>query len=695
VGCVSPLKSVDSPPQNRVYATRSLFQVNFMPSIQRILIANRGEIACRIARTCKRLGIDTVMVYSDADVDAMHVSAGDLAVHIGAADSLSSYLNVQKILDAARRTGADAIHPGYGFLSENAEFAQAVADAGLTFIGPPVDAIRAMGSKQNAKRLAIAAGVPVVPGYQEDDQSEERLVEEARRIGFPVLIKASAGGGGKGMQIANEEAAFLEALRSAKRVAMAAFSDDMVLLEKYITSPRHVEIQIFGDAHGKVVHLFERECSIQRRYQKIVEESPSVALTPELRERMGNSAAALGAAIGYRNAGTVEFIVSPAGDFYFLEVNTRLQVEHPVTEGVTGLDLVEHQIRVARGEPLAPSLVNAGQCGAALEIRIYAEDPGEGFMPSTGTIVDWSIPDMEGLRVDTGFATCSEVSSNYDPMLAKFITTGSDREEARLRMIQALRRTSILGVRTNREYLLRILTHEQYIAGSIHTHFLTEYPEFAAAAPPAPVQALVAAELVWLAQRSEIPTAYPKVARTGFRLFERESRISTWTVRDSAQSVVCNALPKGREFRVGDRTMQARVVGRQGVLWTLEIDGIRQTWRVVTTGQQCWVSSLDGAWELTRAPEFPEPGSQEIAGGYLAPMAGKVIAVRVSVGDHVVAGQPMIVMEAMKMEQTISARESGTVTAVQVTAGQQVDTGAVLVIIETAASVATSQPAAT
>jgi acetyl/propionyl-CoA carboxylase alpha subunit len=654
-----------------------------MPSIQRILIANRGEIACRVARTCRRLGIDTVMVYSDADVHAMHVTAGDMAVHIGPADSRSSYLNIPKILGAARRTGADAIHPGYGFLSENAEFAQAVADAGLTFIGPPVEAIRAMGSKQNAKRLAIQAGVPVVPGYQDDDQSEDRLLQEARRIGFPVLIKASAGGGGKGMQIANDEASFLDALRSAKRVAMAAFGDDMVLLEKYITSPRHVEIQIFGDAHGKVVHLFERECSIQRRYQKIVEESPSVALTPELRSQMGNAAAALGSAIGYRNAGTVEFIVSPAGDFYFLEVNTRLQVEHPVTEGVTGLDLVEHQIRVARGEPLAASVVNAGQCGAALEIRIYAEDPAAGFLPSTGTILDWSIPEMDGLRVDTGFSTCSEVSSNYDPMLAKFITMGADREQARLRMIQALRRTSILGVRTNREYLLRILAHEQYIAGNIHTHFLTEYPELSAAPAATPVEAIVAAELVWLQQGSDVPKVYPKVARTGFRLFERETRTSTWNTGETAVVVGCTALQKYREFRVGDRTLQARVLSRSGVVWTLEIDGIRQYWRVVSNGAQCWVSSLDGAWELTRAPEFPEPGSQEVAGGYLAPMAGKVIAVRVSVGDTVVAGQPMVVMEAMKMEQTVFAREPGTVVAVQVADGQQVDTGAVLVVIET------------
>ena len=472
--------------------------------IHKVLIANRGEIARRIMRTCRAMGVETVAVYSDADAAMPFVREADEAVRLGPAPSRESYLVVERILEAAERTGADAIHPGYGFLAENADFAQAVADAGRVFIGPTPDAIRAMGSKKEAKALVAKAGVPVVPGYDGADQDPAVLAAKAKEIGFPVLLKASAGGGGKGMKRVDEAGQLEAAIESAKREAMSSFGDDVLLVEKYVERPRHVEIQIFGDAHGNVVHLFERECSIQRRHQKVLEESPSPALDEALRAKMGEAAVEAGKAIGYRNAGTVEFILGQDGSFYFLEVNTRLQVEHPVTEGVTGLDLVREQLRVAEGHPLSFTQGSLEMRGAALEARVYAEDPAGGFLPQSGPVIDWHLPELEGVRVDAGVESGSEVGIHYDPMLAKIITVGADRVEATRRMRRALRALSVQGLTTNRAFLLKVLEHPAYLEGAIHTHFIEEHAEAleTGLSPQAIAHAAVAATLAEHERRS-------------------------------------------------------------------------------------------------------------------------------------------------------------------------------------------------
>lgn len=447
--------------------------------MKKLLIANRGEIAVRVIRACREAGISPVAVYSEADRNALHVALADAAVCIGPPPAAQSYLRAEAILDAAKRLNADAIHPGYGFLSENAAFSDACAAAGLTFVGPPGEVIRRLGDKIGAKNLMAGAGVPVVPGYNGDDQNDDRLQNEAESLGFPLLIKASAGGGGRGMRVVTGAEEFSSLLDEARRESLAAFADDRVLLERYVARPRHIEFQIFGDTHGNVVHLFERECSIQRRHQKIIEESPSPALTPELRARMSEAAVTAGRAAGYVNAGTVEFLLEeqPDGEhsFYFLEVNTRLQVEHPVTETLTGLDLVRLQFRVADGEPLPFPQEEIRASGHALEVRLYAEDAAHGFLPSVGPLHQWLPPDGPGVRVDSGVQRGDEVSSYYDPMLAKLIVRGETRAESLDRMEQALRGFHVLGVQTNIPYLLAILRHPAFRNGVITTGFLAEH----------------------------------------------------------------------------------------------------------------------------------------------------------------------------------------------------------------------------
>jgi 3-methylcrotonyl-CoA carboxylase alpha subunit len=474
--------------------------------IGKVLIANRGEIAVRVATTLRAMGIGTVAVYSDPDASALHVRACDEAVHIGPAAPRESYLNFGKLLEAARQTGADAVHPGYGFLSENAAFAEAVIAAGLTWIGPPPTAIVAMGSKIAARQTMEAAGVPVVPGVHDAGQDVAALVEAADRIGFPVLVKAAAGGGGKGMRIVERRELLVESLEAAQREALSAFGDGSVYLEKLLVRPRHVEIQIFGDMHGHVVHLGERECSIQRRHQKVVEESPSPVLTPALRAQMGEAAVRAGQAVGYVGAGTVELMLDSRGGFYFLEMNTRLQVEHPVTECVTGLDLVRLQVRVAEGASLTELLpeYDATQAqgaklrGQAIEVRLYAEDPTQGFLPATGTLTRYRLPQMPGVRLDTGYVEGDAVSVHYDPMLAKLIAWGDDRDHARRRLLLALERWEVHGVTTNLEFLKAVLAHPAYIAGETHTGFIAEHwPEgFSAEAAPESVWLAVAADAV-------------------------------------------------------------------------------------------------------------------------------------------------------------------------------------------------------
>ncbi|HTL45486.1 MAG TPA: acetyl-CoA carboxylase biotin carboxylase subunit [Vicinamibacterales bacterium] len=448
--------------------------------IRRVLVANRGEIAVRVIRACREMGIETVAVYSDADAGAKHVRLADRAVRIGPPPAVDSYLRIAAIIDAARAAGADAVHPGYGFLSENASFARACADAGLIFIGPPADAIGKMGSKIGARGLMERAGVPVVPGRTPADQTDAGIAAAAREVGFPVLVKASAGGGGKGMRAAHDPASLAEAIPAARREALAAFGDGTVYLERLVERPRHVEIQVFADAHGNVVHLFERECSIQRRHQKVIEESPSPALTPALRARMGHAAVEAARSAGYQNAGTIEFLLDGRGDdasFYFLEMNTRLQVEHPVTEAVTGLDLVRAQLQVAMGQPLPWQQSNLHQRGHAIECRVYAEDPSAGFLPQAGPLLLYREPSGPGIRVDSGVEEGKDVGVYYDPMLAKLVAWGETREAAIERSIQALERFPVLGVRTNIEFLGRTLSHAAFRAGDTHTGFIDEHLE--------------------------------------------------------------------------------------------------------------------------------------------------------------------------------------------------------------------------
>jgi acetyl-CoA carboxylase biotin carboxylase subunit len=464
--------------------------------IRRILIANRGEIAVRVIRACRELGIETVAVYSDADARALHVSLADQAVRLGSASPAESYLSVDAILAAARQTGADAIHPGYGFLSENEEFATACHDNGIVFIGPPAQAIARMGSKIAARELAVAAGAPVVPGETPDDQSDEAIASAARRVGFPVLLKPAEGGGGIGMKAVHEPSMLMHAIAQARREAHSAFGDGTLYVERLVTEPRHVEFQILADAHGHVVHLFERECSIQRRHQKVLEETPSTAVTPALRQRMGEAAVAVARAAGYRNAGTIEFLVEGTGDdasFYFLEMNTRLQVEHPITEQVAGVDLVRLQIQIAAGEPLPWTQEALAQRGHAIEVRVYAEDPARDYLPQAGPLLLYREPSGPGIRVDSGYSEGDEVSVHYDPLIAKLIASGESRDAARQRALAALRSFPILGIRTNIALLIQLLEHPRFVSGDVDTRFLdSEMDAMRARLTPEPSAAVLA-----------------------------------------------------------------------------------------------------------------------------------------------------------------------------------------------------------
>jgi acetyl-CoA carboxylase biotin carboxylase subunit len=676
-------------------------------TIRRILVANRGEIARRVFRSCRALGIETVAVYSDADADAPFVREADVPVRVGPAASAASYLNVEAVLAAAQKAGADAIHPGYGFLAENAAFARAVMDAGLTWIGPGPDAIDAMGLKREAKRAAQEAGVPVVPGYDGplDDATVARTA--AAEVGYPLLVKASAGGGGKGMRVVTTESELDDALATARRESAAAFGDDTLLIERYVELPRHVEIQVFGDAHGNVVHLFERECSIQRRHQKVIEESPSVALTPALRQAMGDAAVAVAQAIGYVSAGTVEFIVDARGDFFFLEMNTRLQVEHPVTEAITGLDLVALQIAVAEGKRLPFSQTDVVQKGAAVECRLYAEDADAGFLPATGTLEAWIGRHQDGVRVDAGVEAGDVISVHYDPMIAKIVTWGEDREEARRKMADALGRMALAGVVTNLAFLRRVLEHPEYVAGQIDTHFIERNADAlvgVAERPGAVLSRAVAATLVMHARRDSNRTLLPSV-RPGFRSTPStptpdrlswaggEVAVRAATLdRDAPQGP---AAPRRYDVTVSgitDADERAEVTARDVELSapgsracctiTLEHDGLRRRYQVAELGGRIVVLGAGGVTEFRVVPRFGDAAAQQDAGGCRAPMPGKVIAVRVSAGDAVEAGDALVVLEAMKMEHTIRAPEAGVVREVLVTEGAQVEADAVLAVIE-------------
>ena len=649
--------------------------------MKKLLVANRGEIALRVMRTARQMGIATVAVYSDADADAPHVRFADEAVRIGPPPARESYLVIANLLDAARITAADAIHPGYGFLSENAAFAEAVADAGLVFVGPPAAVIRALGSKQAAKRLAEKVGVPIVPGYHGDDR--DNLAARAKAVGFPLLVKASAGGGGKGMRVVRGEAELEDALERARGEALSAFGDDTLLLERYVERPRHVEIQILGDTHGNIVHLYERECSIQRRHQKIVEEAPSVALDARLRSAMGEAAVALGRAVGYVGAGTVEFIVDsrdPAGAFYFLEVNTRLQVEHPVTEAITGLDLVREQIRIARGEHLGYTSAPAPR-GWAIEVRLCAEDADRDYLPTTGTLHAVDIPDT--VRADLGVTAGSEIGIHYDSMLGKVIAHAPTRSEAAQVLARALQLAWLPGVITNRELLARILAHPAFLAGELHTHFLDQHAGELAAPQPGLDRLRVAAIAATLAaierRRAGNSVAF---APPGWRNVRSADQTNVFHHGDREVQLAYRPAGDGFEISIGGKTTPITRVTLAGDRVTFtEYGAHRRSGRVIVSGGRHYVLADGALTVLVEEPRFPDHAHEAVKGGLVAPMPGKVVKVLVTEGQEVAAGAALVVLEAMKMEHTVRASDAGTVQALHVAVGDQVDADRLLAVV--------------
>jgi 3-methylcrotonyl-CoA carboxylase alpha subunit len=649
--------------------------------IKRLLIANRGEIAVRVARAAREMGIVPLGVFSEADAHAYHLQFVDEARCIGPAPATQSYLNAGAIVAAAHAMNADALHPGYGFLSERAPFAHAVRDAGLIFVGPTPEAMAAMGSKIEAKRRVRAFDVPTVPGYDGDDQSRAALREQALRIGFPLLIKASAGGGGRGMRIVESDAQFDEALEAAKREALAAFGDDTVLLERYLRDPRHIEFQILADAHGTTIHLGERECSIQRRHQKIVEEAPSVALTPALRVEMGAAAVRAAESVGYVNAGTCEFMLDGNGAYYFLEMNARLQVEHPVTELVYGIDLVQWQLRIASGERLTLSQAEVKPRGWAIEARLYAEDPSNDMLPATGTIAHWSLPEGPGVRVDAGVAAASEVSHYYDPMLAKLIVFGSDRSSAIARLERTLEECVIDGVRTNLPLLLWIARDDAFRAGETTTSFLDRRLDesiFARTEPPNEAVLLAAAALL-------VDGRAPwRVGDVGLPL-----RLAHG---DSIAELTADATTDSQAWRIsGDRSGELRAQRRESVVHA-NFDGASVS-GAVTYGSRTFNVHLDGrAWSFTFAP----PPSTDATGGphgavagahVTAPMPGKIVKVAVREGEAVEEHALLVILEAMKMEHRIEAPAAAVVSSVLVKEGQIVAAATPLVTLSPSSSV--------
>ncbi|HEV7790056.1 MAG TPA: biotin carboxylase N-terminal domain-containing protein [Pseudonocardia sp.] len=655
-----------------------------------VLIANRGEIAVRVIRTLRSLGVRSVAVFSDADAGARHVAEADVAVHIGPTPANQSYLNVRAVLDAAVRTRAQAVHPGYGFLSENAEFARACAAAGLVFIGPPVAAIEAMGDKIRAKATVSAAGVPVVPGGGEPGLSDERLAEIARDIGFPVLLKPSAGGGGKGMRLVEADAQLRDAITGARREARGSFGDDTLLVERFVTDPRHIEIQVLADQHGTVLHLGERECSLQRRHQKIIEEAPSPLLTPAQRAAMGAAAVEAARAVDYTGAGTVEFIVNGSStkgtaddsalEYFFMEMNTRLQVEHPVTEMVTGLDLVELQLRVAAGEKLSLTQDDIAVDGHAVEARIYAEDPARGFLPTGGRVLSLREPSGPGIRVDSALRPALEVGGAYDPMLAKVIAHGPDRETALRRLDGALVDTSILGVPTNVAFLRALLRHPAVAAGDLDTGLVERSLDVLVDdVIPEPVYAVAALQRV-LALEPAGPIVDPWDLPGGWRL--GEPAWSTWRFELSGHEPV-DVRVRGRagaaEVTVGGGDPVACALrsdnGIAGPELVLSYRGATQRYNTAGTDGLRWLGRRGRSWALAETGRLA--AARTSAGGALggelrSPMPGTVLAVSVAEGDTVVAGQPLLVIEAMKMEHTIAAPTDGVVSALAVREGQQV-----------------------
>jgi len=658
----------------------------------KILIANRGEIACRVIKTARRMGIRGVAVYSEADAGARHVRLADEAVCIGPAAARESYLVADRIVEAARATGAQAIHPGYGFLAENEAFAQACAASGIAFIGPPVAAIRAMGSKSEAKKLMAAAGVPLTPGYHGDNQDADFLRVEADRIGYPVLIKASAGGGGKGMRAVWKGEEFADALASCKREAASSFGDDRVLIEKYLQRPRHIEIQVFGDTHGNVVHLFERDCSVQRRHQKVLEEAPAPGMTAERRAAMGRAAAEAAKAVGYVGAGTVEFIVDRDGTFYFMEMNTRLQVEHPVTEMITGLDLVEWQLKVSAGGTLPLTQEQLAIRGHALEARIYAEDPDKGFLPSTGRLVHLAPPEESlHVRVDTGVEQGDEITPHYDPMIAKLIVWDEDRPRALARMLGALARYRVAGVANNVDFLSRLVACPAFAQADLDTGLIEREHDFlfaGAGTASVPREAWLAAALAELLREQAAADAAARLGsdprspwhrRDGWRLNLGVSRRLTFRCGDEVRELKVGYADAGYRITLDGQTTAVGGQLQAGDQLRADLGGMRMAATVVVAGEKRHVF-LHGRCHLMVAvdPLFHAGEGGGAEGGLTAPMPGKVIALLVEPGVKVSKGVPLIVLEAMKMEHTLVAPSAGTVTAFHYAVGEPVADGAEL-----------------
>ncbi|MBK8889982.1 MAG: acetyl/propionyl/methylcrotonyl-CoA carboxylase subunit alpha [Dechloromonas sp.] len=669
----------------------------------KVLIANRGEIACRVIKTARRMGIRTVAVYSDADANARHVRLAEEAVLLGPAAARESYLVAEKIVEACRRTGAQAVHPGYGFLSENADFAEALAANGIAFIGPPASAIRAMGSKSEAKKLMGNAGVPLTPGYHGDDQTPALLHREADAIGYPVLIKAAAGGGGKGMRLVERTEDFPDALASCKREAASSFGNEHVLIEKYVTKPRHIEIQVFADTRGNCVYLFERDCSVQRRHQKVLEEAPAPGMTPERRRQMGEAAVAAARAVGYVGAGTVEFIANQDGSFYFMEMNTRLQVEHPVTEMITGQDLVEWQLRVAAGQPLPLAQEQLQVRGHALEARIYAEDAGKGFLPSTGKLIRLRAPaESLNVRVDSGVEEGDEITPFYDPMIAKLIVWDEHRDAALARMRKALADYQVAGVTTNIDFLSRLVACPAFAGADLDTGLIERQKTFLFPATQAvPYDALLVAtvgELLWeqhkagLAAKSSGDPWSPWHARDGWRMNLSAARIIGFRDGESLVEAQVRYQRDQWQITINGRTALARGRKLEGDRIAVEFDDRRLIASVVVPQGDFLRGTVDdkrsvflqgSTYSLLRDDplHLVEAGGAH-GGGLTAPMPGKVVALLAQPGQKVEKGAPLLILEAMKMEHTITAPAAGTIKTFCYAAGEQVGDGAALVEFE-------------
>lgn len=667
--------------------------------LTKILIANRGEIACRVIRTARKLGYRTVAVFSEADAQAPHVSLADEAVCIGPAAAAQSYLNVGALLDACRKTGANAIHPGYGFLSENADFAQACADAGVVFIGPSPNAIRVMGDKAGAKRAMIEAGVPCAPGYLGDKQDDATLMAQAERLGYPLLVKAVSGGGGRGMRLVHEASELAQAIASARREAQSAFGDGTLMLERLVLDGRHIEIQVFADSHGNAVYIGERDCTAQRRRQKVIEESPSPVVSPAMRERMGRDAVLAAQAIGYCGAGTIEYIVDQDLNHYFLEMNTRLQVEHPVTEMVSGFDLVEWQLRVADGQPLPVRQEDIVLTGHAIEARLYAEDPYAGFAPQTGPVQWWrpTLSLYDGVRIDDGIREGGEVTPHYDPMVAKLIVHGRDRADAIRRLIATLDDTPLLGLRQNARFLRELVDHDRFRAGTMTTTLIDQW--LADGAPL--LQRPVASDEAWLLAGALFAARQPSHRSTQQVL--RADSVTAWDLplqQDAAKRTLrvqaASGLAAAGAFRVAldphATPLTLRVLGQDAERGEarIERDGVQRRVRAV------WLGTGDGAqvppqlhlvidaavFVFTEVSAWPDQGSAQDPSRATAPVAGTVTQVLVQAGDTVTAGQPLLAIEAMKMEMWLNAQAPGVVQAVHTKTGAQVQAKALLIDIE-------------